>query len=114
MDPSQRFSKTQKEIKFTALKGPKPITESWARFKQSIPTRCTPEFFAIIKQAYFAGALSLYGALMVGLDDSTQSETTEDLAKMERIHSELFEFKDRMRDFLTEAITEGQEWNKAQ
>lgn len=102
--PTPVFGK-QKEVKFTKLEGREPIREGWIEFRKAIPISAPAEMFALIKQAYFGGAVSLFGALMQGLDDGTD-ETPGDLAKMERIQNELDYFRLNQRDFLTEAFQE--------
>ena len=104
----------QKEVRFTKLESQQPITESWIEFRKAIPISVPAEMFAIIKQAYFTGALSLYMSMIRGMDDTTDEETPLDLLKMERIHKELFAYMNNMREFLESAMLECEERKKAQ
>lgn len=68
--PKPVFGK-QKEIKVSSLDGNLPVTDGWNEFKKAIPISAAPEMFVLMKQAYFAGGLGLYTALMLGLDEGT-------------------------------------------
>ena len=70
----------------------KPIRDQWNEYASMVYPVGAPDFqLRELEQAFFAGALSLWTAIMKGLDPEAEP-TADDMQRMADIETELIEY----------------------
>lgn len=70
------------------------ISDEWQSFRRSvIPASAPPVQIRESKRAFYAGAASLFSAIIAILDPSSNEPTEQDLRVMDSINQELQEFQ---------------------
>ncbi len=80
----------------TAVKPRVSIASEWAGYSKTLPESAGPAQFAETKRAFYAGAVALYGAILVNLSPEPEP-TPEDIAYMVSIQRELDDYIERIK-----------------